>query len=245
MRTRNHWLQKLCGLTLAVGTRGWMSTLDYRGCYYDPRVDPTNSAFCGPAIFLLWHEYIPFPLYLRGHCNIAMLLSRHHDAEWLSVTARYMGFDTVRGSTNRGGVTALRQLWRKSRSANLAMTPDGPRGPRRRLAPGAVYLASRLSIPLVAIGLGYDRPWRLPTWDRFAIPRPYSRARAMVSPPIHLPADLDREGLERHRRWLESTLNQLTTDAERWAQGGYRVEGQLLLQRRSSGPRRPDARLAA
>ena len=92
---------------------------------------------------------------------MAMLLSRHRDAEMLSHAAYHLGFDFVRGSTNRGGVAALRALLAKSRTMHLTITPDGPRGPRRRLAPGCVYLASKLGLPLVVMGYGYDRPWRV------------------------------------------------------------------------------------
>lgn len=103
---------------------------------------------------------------------------------------------------------------------NLAITPDGPRGPRRCLAPGRVFLASKLNLPLVPFGIGYDRPWRMPTWDRFALPRPYSRARVVTGPRLHIPPDLDRESLEIHRQYVESLLNQLTDEAERWAASG-------------------------
>ena len=90
-----------------------------------------------------------------------MLLSRHRDAEILSHAAYHLGFDFVRGSTNRGGVAAIRELLEKSRHMHLTITPDGPRGPRRKLAPGSIYLASKLGLPLVVMGYGYDRPWRV------------------------------------------------------------------------------------
>jgi lysophospholipid acyltransferase (LPLAT)-like uncharacterized protein len=160
------------------------------------------------------------------------LISQHQDAEWLSQAARYMGFKTVRGSTNRGGVAALREMFRKSRKMNLAITPDGPRGPRRRLAPGPVYLASRLGLPLIVTGLGYDQPWRNPwSWDRFALPRPISRARAVVSPRVHIPPDLDRAGLENCRVAVERLLNRLTAEAERWAESGTRLDCQQSVRR--------------
>jgi lysophospholipid acyltransferase (LPLAT)-like uncharacterized protein len=79
------------------------------------------------------------------------------------------------------------------RASDLIVTPDGPRGPRRRLAEGAIYLASRLQLPIVCMGFGFDRPWRLSSWDRFAIPRPFSRARAVISPYLEFPADLGRD----------------------------------------------------
>ena len=149
MRITNDIIMKLGGLAITGVTRQWMRTLDYRVSYYDPRVDPAAPDFQGPAIFLFWHEYIPFLFYLRGHCHVAMLLSRHQDAEWLSQAARHMGFAVVRGSTSRGGVSALRELMRTGETMNLTITPDGPRGPRRRLASGCIYASSRLGIPLV------------------------------------------------------------------------------------------------
>ena len=230
MRIRSKLVNKAGGLLIATATRTWMGTLDHQIAYYDPTADPVDPGFRGPVIFLFWHEYIAAPFYLRGHCDIAMLLSQHQDAEWLSHAARLMGFDTVRGSTNRGGVAALRQLLRKSRSMNLAITPDGPRGPRRRLAPGPIYLSSRLGIPLVVFGVGYDQPWRVPTWDRFALPKPYSRARIVVSPRLQIPSGLDREAVEEYRQHVEDLLNNLTEQAETWAESGTRLEQQTPIR---------------
>jgi lysophospholipid acyltransferase (LPLAT)-like uncharacterized protein len=208
-----------------------MSTLDYKVAYYDRAVDPLLPQCQGQKIYIFWHEYILFPLYLRGHCNLAMLLSRHRDAEVLSRVAYHLGFEFVRGSSNRGGVAALRELLRRSRHMHLTITPDGPRGPRRRLAPGAVYLASRLGLPLVLMGFGYDRPWRFNSWDRFALPRLGSRARTVVTPEIFVPPDLDRDGIEHYRQRIEDLLNWLTTEAETWAESGKRRLGQRNIWR--------------
>jgi lysophospholipid acyltransferase (LPLAT)-like uncharacterized protein len=221
------WRAKLGGLAIYALVRRWISTLDCQALIPDPSVDPAHETFEGPVIYIFWHEYIPCPFYLRPHSNIAMLISRHRDAEWLSQAARYMGFQTVRGSTKRGGEAALRELFRRSRTMNLAITPDGPRGPRRRLASGCIYAASRLGLPLVPFGIGYDKPWRLPTWDRFAVPRPYSRARIMVGPRVWLPSDLDRDGIEQERERVENLLNLLTSEAETWAESGERRTGQM------------------
>jgi hypothetical protein len=114
---------------------------------------------------------------------------------------------------------------------NLTITPDGPRGPRRQLAQGAIFLSSKLQIPLVVIGLGYDRPWRMNTWDKFAIPRPRSRARAITSPAIQIPPKLDRDGIEHHRQQVETMLTVLSDTAEDWAVGGYRMENEKPLFR--------------
>ena len=236
MRINSRFVKGLGGLAVTALVRRWMGSLDYQATFYDPDVDPASHTFCGPAIFLFWHEYIPFMLYLRGNCHVAMLVSRHQDAEWVSQAARHMGFGTVRGSTSRGGATALRELMRTGKSKNLAITPDGPRGPRRRLAAGCIYASSRLGIPLVALGLGYDRPWRIRrAWDQFAVPRPYSRARAVVGPPLLVPADLSRDRVEAYRMCVESMLNRLTTLAEDWAGSDRELEGQRRMIRLGAG----------
>jgi lysophospholipid acyltransferase (LPLAT)-like uncharacterized protein len=242
MKITSPFLNKLGGLLSTTAVRWWMDTLDYKVAYYDPSIDPIFSECRGQKIYVFWHEYILFPLYLRGHCNMAMLLSRHTDAEVLSHAAYHLGFDFVRGSTNRGGVGAIRELLAKSRTMHLTITPDGPRGPRRRLAPGCVYLASKLELPLVVMGYGYDRPWRVRrAWDQFAIPRPHSRARAVPSGEIFVPPNLDRDGLEHFRVKIERLLNRLTEEAEDWAESGVRKTGQMHLERHGAPLRRKTA----
>jgi len=227
---------KIGGLFAATAVRSWMCTLDYKAAFYDWRVDPTHPECREQKIYIFWHEYILFPLFLRGHCNLTMLLSRHRDAEILSQAAYHLGFDFVRGSTGRGGVAALRKLVQKSRQMHLTLTPDGPRGPRRRLAAGSIYLASKLGMPLVVMGFGYERPWRVKSWDRFAVPRPFSRARAVVSPEIHVPSNLDRAGVEHFRTSIERLLNRLTDEAEAWADSGARKTEQFVFGCRHSAP---------
>ncbi len=229
-------IYRTAGLLSAVCLRRWMGTLDYKVAYYDPHVDPA-SPFCREQkLYIFWHEYIPLPIYLRSHCNIAILLSQHRDAELLTHVTSLLGFDYVRGSSTRGGAAAIRKLLQKSRGMHLSLTPDGPRGPRRELAPGAVFMASKLGLPLVLMGFGYDRPWRLNSWDRFAFPRPFSRVRAVVSADVHVPEDLDRQGIEHYRMRIEELLNRLTEEAETWAAAGTRKACQCKL-RSQSAPR--------
>jgi lysophospholipid acyltransferase (LPLAT)-like uncharacterized protein len=230
-------------LVATAAIRQWMGTLDYQVEFGDPAVDPVHRDYRGAKIYVFWHENILMPLYLRGHSNISMLLSRHWDANVLDRVARMMGFGVVRGSTFKGGSTALRELADRAAVGNLTITPDGPRGPRRTLAPGWVFLASTLGIPIVAMGMGYDRPWRAGTWDRFAIPRPWTRARGVVSRAIAIPSGLDREGIEQHRRGVERLLNHLSDEAEAWAMAGDRRPLQRPVRKEPSRVARRTATL--
>jgi lysophospholipid acyltransferase (LPLAT)-like uncharacterized protein len=83
------------GLLAAQGIRAWMSTLEFRALYYDRSVD-AKFGCDEPRIYVFWHEYILVPLFLRGHCDLAMLLSKHRDADVLARMAYHLGFDCVR-----------------------------------------------------------------------------------------------------------------------------------------------------
>lgn len=245
MRLQSPFTIGALSLASTAVVRRWMATLRIRAEYGDPTIDPVHPAYQGAKIYVFWHENILLPLYLRGHCNISMLLSRHFDADILARVAGMMGFGVVRGSSFHGGSAAVRELSERAETGNLTMTPDGPRGPRRRLAAGCVFLASSLGIPLVAMGLGYDRPWRLGTWDRFAVPRPGSRGRAVVSRAIQIPPQLDRDQLERHRAGVERLLNHLSDDAQQWATMGGRRPGDQAVRPQVSRTARWAAALPA
>ncbi len=112
----------------------------------------------------------------------------------------------------------LLDLLREGEGSHLALTPDGPRGPRRRLQPGLIFLASHAGFPIVPVGIGFTRAWRAKSWDRFAIPRPFSTITAVLADPIVIPRDLDNQGLERCRIQVEESLLGATQAAERWAE---------------------------
>ena len=237
MKLTNKTARRYAARLAAVGIRGWMSTLDYQVMYADPTVDSVHPECRQRFIYLCWHEYMLFGAYLRGRCGLSVLASRHRDGQLMADVAGNLGWGIIQGSTSRGGAKALLEMLRHD-AGHLSLTPDGPRGPRRTVALGAIYVAARAGMPLVCCGYGYDRPWRARSWDRFALPRPYSRARAVSSGPIEIPTDLDRAGLESYRRRIEHLMHDLTEEAEQWAASGKRRAGQLGLF-----PQRPDRRL--
>jgi len=227
-------IKRAGGAILYGLVRSVMSTMDIRGIVEDAASDPA-SPFCRRrGIYVFWHEYITIPFYLRGHCEVSMLLSRHRDAEWLAHAADLMGFGTVRGSSNWGSVSALKKLVKISKSQHLAITPDGPNGPRRVLAPGPIFLASKLGMPVIPMGYGFNQPFRMNTWDRFAVPKLFSSARVIVGKPIEIPDNLSKESAESYRTLVESVLNRLTLSAEEWAESGLRAENEWILRSMAS-----------
>jgi lysophospholipid acyltransferase (LPLAT)-like uncharacterized protein len=143
--------------------------------------------------------------------------------------AQDFAYHTVRGSSTKGGLKAILQYRKEHQNSSLVVTPDGPKGPRRVLAPGCIQLSSLLQLPIIPVGIGYHRPYRAPTWDRFAIPRPGSRARMILGSRLTIPRKLDENGIEEHRLWVENAVHRLTYEAECWALDGLPRERERSL----------------
>ncbi len=228
----NKFSTGLFGLLSAQAIRAWMSTHDYRAFFYDPTTDPRLGTD-EPRIYLFWHEYILVPLYLRGHCDLVMLLSKHRDAEILSRVAHHMGFGCIRGSSNKGATAALLKMQSRGKNSHITITPDGPRGPRRQMAQGAIFLATKTGMPIVPMGFGMSYPKRAKSWDQFAMPLPFSRVRCVIGPKIHVPSNLSRDGMEAERLRVEKVMNDLTLEAELWAEQGGTREGDRAEKRKA------------
>jgi lysophospholipid acyltransferase (LPLAT)-like uncharacterized protein len=189
-----------------------------------PPVDPLQPADREPFVYALWHENFLIPVARFGNPAVAALVSRHADGQILGSLLRATGMGVVHGSTSRGGVAAVRRLLRADRGPrHLAVTPDGPRGPRRVVQPGVVYLASRAGMRIVPIGVGYRRPWRVNSWDSFAVPRFFSRVRCLFGEPLAVPANLALDDLGTHVRRLQAELDRATAIAQDWADTGRLV----------------------
>jgi lysophospholipid acyltransferase (LPLAT)-like uncharacterized protein len=221
MKLRHPWFIRIVAFLGAWLVRCWIGTLRY--CYQPlgPNVDPHRPEMNQRVIYAFWHENLLLLAYQYGRPDIYVLISTHADGQLITEIAERLGFRTVRGSATRGGVKAVREMIaRAGQSAHLAITPDGPRGPRREVQMGVVYLAAQTGLPIVPIGISFDRPWRANSWDRFALPRPWSRARTVTGQLIHVPTDADREQLEAYRQRLEQSLREVSRIADRWAESG-------------------------
>lgn len=213
MATRNdrikaRWLGGV--IALLVRCLGW--TLRYRvedphGCFGE------NSHRGEALIWLVWHNRIlalpPARCRFMPHRQAVVLTSASGDGEILAEVCRRFRLDAVRGSSSRRGRAALLALHRHLAAAtDVIITPDGPRGPRYRIAPGALHLAARTGTKMVPVRIDYSRKLQLKTWDRFQLPLPFSRARLLVGEPVGIdPAVLkDEETFEAARQGLERRM---------------------------------------
>lgn len=165
------------------------------------------------AIYALWHEDLLPLAVLHAGRGAAVLASRHRDGEVLVRVLGRLGYVAARGSSTRGGAEGLRELIRAGREGRpLAITPDGPRGPRRRCKAGIVRTAAATGLPVIPAAAAATVALRLPTWDRFLVPAPGSRVYVSHGPPLRIPADA---GEEETAAWAERVGAAIEAEARR------------------------------
>lgn len=166
-------------------------------------------------IFSLWHgQLLPLLWHHRGQ-GVLVLISEHRDGEIVARAATSLGFGLIRGSTTRGADRALIAMSRQLQSGKeVAITPDGPKGPARKFAPGALVAAQRSDSFILPLGVTADRAWYLRSWDRFMIPKPFARVVIAYGDPVKVSALTPRSAAEEGPRF-ESLMG----DALRMAGG--------------------------
>jgi len=164
----------------------------------------------GRALVCLWHQQLLttvrlFPSF--GKFNPCVMISMSRDGDMASRMVEAGGLTAVRGSSSRGGIGALKEMIRKIKKGCLgAHVLDGPRGPAGVVKPGAIMLAHMSQAAVFPVVVIADRAWYLKSWDRFMIPKPFSRAVVRFLPKIELPETMNDEEIEQQRRALERAM---------------------------------------
>lgn len=219
MKLRNPYLIKMAGWLGAGALRVWGSTLRSLIDSQGQHIVPWDPALQERYVYALWHENLLFLTTLRSETEITALISRHADGELLAQVSRWFGLRTVRGSSGRGGMDAVQEFLTLGKRTHLLVAPDGPLGPRRQVKRGLVYLASWTGLPIVPLGVGFQRAWRLNSWDRMALPKPLSTITCIAGPIVRVPSTINKASSDHYRRLVEQNMAIATSAAEAWAAG--------------------------
>ena len=173
----------------------------------------------GGVIAPFWHySIVYFFHHLCGYGGV-VLASASRDGEYVAKTAERFGLETVRGSSNKQGVQALKKLLRAMKAGkHLGIVADGSQGPARTFQPGAVFLASKTGAPILPMVWAADRYITFKSWDRTVLPMLFSRIVLRYGKPLFVPPGLDTEGIEEHRMRVEEEMNKIYDQV--WAEFG-------------------------
>lgn len=208
---KSRWLGKLAGRLM----QAFCATLRFEvidRCGVTGQAGAPAGPVPGPVVYGLWHDSIfvmPAVWKKTGgrFRQLVVLTSASHDGATLAEAVGVFGIGSVRGSSSRRGVAALVGLRKVLREGlDVCITPDGPRGPRRELQPGLVKLAETGGVPVVPVHVEFAAAWRLKTWDRFQIPKPFSRVRVIFDETLAVPPGLADDAFEAWRARIEEVL---------------------------------------
>ena len=220
MKIRSRWFNlilsylatfclRLLFLTARVQHR---ATVDDASPYTRPQ-RPQRYTFC------MWHDQIVLAVFSLRTWNLAGLISQHRDGGYLADSVLIAGIQPVRGSTSRGGAGAVSEIL-SCPDLHLAMTPDGPRGPRRKMKEGIVYISSRSGRPIVPTALVCSHYWAIPgNWSDMVIPKPFSKIILIAGTPIIVPPELPREEMAIWADFVHSEMARLELIAQRLQAG--------------------------
>ncbi|MBW3672330.1 MAG: lysophospholipid acyltransferase family protein [Acidobacteria bacterium] len=176
-------------------------------------------------VLAFWHGHLLMMVKARYPGPIVAMISKHRDGELITRTVSYFGAIAARGSTSRGGSSALREMIAAARQGRtLGITPDGPRGPRHKAQMGVVQVAQATGLPVVPAVFVAEKKKMLRSWDRFEIPCFFSRGVFAYGEPVLVPRRASKNEMEEKRLQIEQALNALVEEteqsfAQKWERG--------------------------
>ncbi|MBI2428070.1 MAG: lysophospholipid acyltransferase family protein [Ignavibacteriales bacterium] len=172
----------------------------------------------GRCVVAFWHGSMLIGWFLHRPIRsekISALVSRSNDGEYLSAVLERWGYSMIRGSSHIGGKEAMQLMVDEvENGSSLAITPDGPRGPRNEMKMGAIRVAQKTGVPLILAGIAAKRKKNLRSWDAFEVPIPFTEVRVVYSEPLYVPKDLEGESLDNFKMTMQHRLHELTLTAE-------------------------------
>ncbi|HEV2664100.1 MAG TPA: lysophospholipid acyltransferase family protein [Blastocatellia bacterium] len=171
-----YWIVRAIGATLKFEVEGWEHHTDRE-----------------PLVYCFWHNRIPIATYFWRRRGIVVMSSLSFDSEYIARFIQRFGYGAAKGSSTRGALSGLIQMIRAvSSGKSAAFTVDGPRGPIYEAKPGALLLAKKTGAAILPFSISLDRCWRLPSWDRIEIPKPFAKAHVVIGERIYV-KDADGE----------------------------------------------------
>lgn len=165
-------------------------------------------------VFAFWHGTMLLPWYVNRNKKFVGLISKSKDGDLLAKALKNWRYQVVRGSSSVGGDIALGIMIDYAKNKiSVAVTPDGPRGPALKLKAGAVITAKKSGVPLVLAGVGYQKKKYLNSWDKFQVPKPFSKVKLIYSDPIYVERTLTYEKTSETILQCDNQLNELQMKA--------------------------------
>jgi hypothetical protein len=210
VKIRSRLLTKLIAVLGVLSIRLLFKTCRLKVVLESEGINPYGSTGDRRYLYCVWHDQLVMAVFSDRTVSMAGLVSAHQDGSYLADAMKLVGIVPVRGSSKRGGSQAMRQLLERVRKLHVAITPDGPRGPRRKVKSGIVYLASRSGRAIIPCAYDCRRSWRIRgNWTDMLFPMPFTTIYARGGLPFAVPDGIGREELAVYVERLEAEMTRL------------------------------------
>jgi len=220
LKIRSRLLNKLATAigVLLVRLLFWTCRIEVHADF--PEANPYLSTGDERYLYCIWHDQIVMTIFSGRPNNLAGLVSQHQDGSYVADTMRWRGIQSVRGSTSRGGGRAMREMIKKTQDLHIAITPDGPRGPRREIKSGLVFLASHANRAIIPTAYACRRCWRISgSWTDMMIPKPFTKVVVRGGSPFVVSGQIRRAELDFFTAKLQAEMERLEVEAEALIRG--------------------------
>jgi len=160
-------------------------------------------------IYCFWHNRFLGLAYTQRKKNVGIMISSHFDGEIIARIVSRMGYQPLRGSSTKGGAVGLLSMLKNDEVWYLAITADGPRGPKGVVKPGVIYLASKSGLPIVPVSCNSTNKWVLSSWDQFEIPKPFAKVAVTLGKPISIGEISGHTQIKEYTMHLAKAINEL------------------------------------
>ena len=213
MRLNNRFVLATTPLLISLFVKALKGTMRFKDEGYEEIRERWDKGL--PSIFALWHQRLLMMPFIRDSKLPHVLISNHRDGELISRTVAHFGMPSVRGSATRGGASGFRQMVKVIEGGgSIAITPDGPRGPKWQVRMGAIALGKATSAPIFPVTYACSRRKEFKSWDNFILPAPFSRGIFLAGEAINVPSDADDVMMDSLREELQRRLIEITQRAE-------------------------------
>jgi len=246
MNIRSRFAIRLLGRTLAACARIYFRFLKTDFHLATPLTSPYDDKGETVYLYCLWHHSILCAIFCGRSVRLAGLVSKHEDGSYVADAMECVDLTPIRGSSNRGGAAAMKQMIDATARLNIAIATDGPRGPHHVVKEGIIFLASQSGRPILPTGVAATRSWRpWLKWTYLLIPKPFSRVVMVGGAPFFVPPNLSREEREVYRQMLQNEMDRLLDIAERKARGEEVPSSETVTMERAARNDEPPSAIAA
>lgn len=215
MKIRSHLVTKIAAWLMVRAIKTLYLTVRRDEIVVDPDTIAYHEHVRERYLYCTWHDSIVMPLFHSQPYHMAALVSGHQDGSYLAESMHFLRVTPVRGSSGKRGVNGLRTAITAAENYHITITPDGPRGPRRTMKDGIVFLASRSGNAIVPMSFRVTRSWKIAgRWTDLVIPKPFSKVTVFLGAPIRVPAKLGSDHLEEYKELVQQRMDELYARAE-------------------------------